>query len=379
MKILFVSRAYPPITGGIENQNYGIAKSLSLLTDVTIVANPYGKKFLPVFLPYIALRLLLTSWRYDAVLFGDGVSGTLGSIVKIVSGKTKALSILHGLDVTFAARASFLAKVYRSVAIPALRSLDRYIAVGNQTIEEAVAMGLSREKCVFIPNGVFVKDLFEPHTREELRRVVGTDIENKKVILRIGRYVQHKGVEWFIRNVVPHLPQNALFVAAGAVVGANTAGDESYFPKCVRAVKELGLEGKVRLLTNLPWTDMKVLFNTVDVAVSPNIPVPGTMEGFGINVIEAASCERVVIASDLEGLKDAIIDGKNGFLVEPANADAYVKKISELLRKDDYCKEFGMKARLFSTEHFRWETIADRYLLVLTETIGKGSLSTKEL
>ncbi len=47
--ILFISRAYPPIIGGIENQNYGIAKSLSKIAPVKIIANKRGKKFLPFF------------------------------------------------------------------------------------------------------------------------------------------------------------------------------------------------------------------------------------------------------------------------------------------------------------------------------------------
>ena len=63
-----------------------------------------------------------------------------------------------------------------------------------------------------------------------------------------------------------------------------------------------------------------ILFNTCDVFVQPNIKVAGDMEGFGISVIEAASCEIPVIASNIEGLKDAIKDGQNGFLVESGNA-----------------------------------------------------------
>lgn len=367
-KILFISRAYPPITGGIENQNYGIAQSLRAIADVTIIANPYGKKFIPVFFPWVIFKLIFTTWQYDAVLFGDGVTGTLGVIVKALPYKTKMLSIIHGLDITFAHKKSLLGKIYHYVNIPALKTLDGLIMVGNQTIEEAVVLGIARDKCTFIPNGVFTEDIFETHTREELEEVVGMDLHNKKVVLRIGRYVKHKGTEWFIRNVVPHLPDNVIFVAAGAVVGKTTAGDESYYPKCLKAVEELKLTNKVRLLTNLPWGDMKILFNTVDLAVSPNIRVPGSMEGFGINVIEASSCERVVVVSNLEGLKDAIIEGKNGFLVEPENAKGYIEKITALLNDDTLRKEFGIRARHFSEIHFQWHTIAKQYLKVIDAT-----------
>ena len=56
MKILFISRSYPPVTGGIENQNAALAEWLPRHAEVTTVANRLGKKFLPFFLPYALLR-----------------------------------------------------------------------------------------------------------------------------------------------------------------------------------------------------------------------------------------------------------------------------------------------------------------------------------
>ncbi|MEI8103634.1 MAG: glycosyltransferase family 4 protein [Candidatus Moraniibacteriota bacterium] len=378
MKILFVSRAYPPITGGIENQNFGIATSLAKIADITIFANHGGKKTLWWFLPYAFLRILFSFWKYDVILLGDGSLAPLGVPIRFLSfGHTRVAAIIHGLDITFFRKKGLLSAVYKFINIPALRNIDLLIAVGNQTREEALAIGVASDRCIFIPNGIFVQDLFQPqHTHEELARVINAhtdtpiDITNKKIILRIGRYVKHKGVEWFIRNVVPYLPDDTLFVAAGAVVHKKTAGDNDYYPRCVATIKELGLENKVRLLTNLPWNDMKVLFNTVDLAVSPNIPVRGSMEGFGINVIEAASCERVVVTSNLEGLKDAIIEGANGFLVEPENDDAFIEKITTLLQDDALRQTFGAKAREFTIHHFNWETIARQYLEAL-ENISK--------
>ena len=87
---------------------------------------------------------------------------------------------------------------------------------------------------------------------------------------------------------------------------------------------------------------------------------PGDMEGFGISVIEAAFCGIPVLASDLEGLKDAIKDGEDGFLLESENAEAWVKKINELLADEKYRKEFGQKARQFIIDNYSWEIISKR-------------------
>lgn len=51
MNILFISRAYPPVTGGIENQNYALSQWLPRYATVTTIANRHGKKMLPLFYP----------------------------------------------------------------------------------------------------------------------------------------------------------------------------------------------------------------------------------------------------------------------------------------------------------------------------------------
>ena len=94
------------------------------------------------------------------------------------------------------------------------------------------------------------------------------------------------------------------------------------------------------------------------------------MEGFGIAVIEAAACGRPVIASRLEGLKDAIIEGENGLLVEPEDIDAWVRTITKLLEDTAAREALGKKAALYTKEHYHWETISKQYITTL-ETFVK--------
>lgn len=364
LKILFISRAYPPIFGGIENQNYGIAKSLAEISDTKIIANKKGKKALPYFLPYIFVYLLFNSWKYDVILFGDGVLTPLGQWTKWFNKKTKFASIIHGLDVTYAYKTSFLAKLYLFFNIPALKKMDKLIAVGNQTVQELVKIGAKKEKVIFIPNGIYPNEYFKKHTREELEKLVNMDLAGKKVIFRMGRFVPHKGVHWFLENVMPKLPENFVFVAMGGRPKI-TAGDESNFEISEKIVKKYQLENRVRLLYNLSDNEKKILFNTVDLIISPNIEYPGSMEGFGINVIETGVCEKVVLSADLQGLKDAIIDGENGFMLPHENLEAWVNKINEVLSDDFDRISFGKKTREFNIKHFSWEVIAKKYLDVL--------------
>lgn len=361
-KILFISRAYPPVLGGIENQNYGIATELSHLTKIKIIANKHGKKFLPFFLIQAFFISLFSLWKYDVVLFGDGVPTPLGVLLKIFHPQKKFTAIIHGLDITFAHKKSIFGRIYQIFVIPSIKKMDKLIMVGNHTITEAVKIGVDREKCVFIPNGFDKDKICADFTKKDLAEFLKTDLSNKKVILRVGRFVKHKGLDWFIDNVMPLLPKNYILIGAGGRVAKKTIGDSDTFTLCEENIKKNGLEKRVWLFPNISQEKMNLLFNTVDLFISPNIKVYGSMEGFGINAIEGAACAKVVVSSNLEGLKDAVINGKNGFMVEPENVEQYVKKITALLSDDNFREVFGKRAQIYSFENFSWEAVGKRYL-----------------
>ena len=133
MKILFISRAYPPVVGGIEMQNYGIAKALGKLTETKIIANKKGKKFLPLFLPWLTLKLFFLIPSYDAIVFGDGVLSPIGAVMKFFYRKQKYFCIVHGLDITYASKNSFFGKIYKFVNIPSEKKMDKLINEGTKS------------------------------------------------------------------------------------------------------------------------------------------------------------------------------------------------------------------------------------------------------
>jgi phosphatidylinositol alpha-1,6-mannosyltransferase len=281
---------------------------------------------------------------------------------------------VHGLDITFGFKSGLLPMIYRNINIPALKRLDKLFMVGNFTISEAERAGIPRSHCVFIPNGVTVSDLRKKLPKGELSRLFGAPLGNKKVILRLARFVPHKGTDWFIRNVMPMLPDDVVMIAAGYRVSRNTAGDADNFDDCEEAVKAKNLQQRVRLMPSLPQEDLEILLNTVDLVVSPNINYPGSSEGFGINVIEAAACERVVLASDLQGLADAVKDGRNGFLVEPEDAGQWADKIIKILAGgDSFPADFGRSAGKYVEENYSWDRISARYLAEMEKAGSSNS------
>lgn len=365
MRILFLSRAFPPTIGGIEKQNAEVAEFLAKKTHLTLIANRRGKSFLPFFLPFAMLQILIKAPKHDVLLLGDGVIAPLGAVAKFFFPHLAVVSIIHGLDLTYGKQSGIFAQAYSRINIPSLKKIDGVIGVSAETKRTALSVGIQPEKAFVIPNGVDPIFFDVTHTRTELETLLGQSLDGKKVILRIGRFVRHKGVEWFIRNVMPRLPENIILVAAGGVAAASHPGDSNTFSLCEQVAQELGLEKRVILLPNLPWDQVKLLLKTADLAVAPNIPVSGSMEGFGISVIEAAINKLPIVVSRLEGLQEAVGDGENGLFAEPENADQFVEKINWLLADDARRHEFGERARAYTLEHYSWDKLSERYLETL--------------
>lgn len=365
MNLLFLSRAFPPTIGGIEKQNAEVAEFLGKKTDLTLIANTRGKSFLPLFLPWALLKILLSARKHDVLLLGDGVLAPLGAIAKLFFPQLTVVSILHGLDLTFGKQSGLFAWLYAHINMPSMRKLNGVICVSENTRLMAIALGIDSAKTSVIPNGVdpaFFTDTFE---RSDLETFLNRDLSEKKVILRLARFVRHKGTLWFIENVMPLLPENILLVAAGGVAQSSHPGDSNIFPLCEAAIHKLGLEQRILLYPNLPWDKVKLLLGTADIAVAPNVPVPGSAEGFGISVIEASLNRLPIVTAKLEGLQEALADGKNGLFAAPENAGDFIEKITWLLADDTRRTEFGERARAYTLEHYSWDKLADRYLEIL--------------
>jgi phosphatidylinositol alpha-1,6-mannosyltransferase len=367
-KIIFVSHTFPPTVGGVETQNFELSRWLSKITPTTTIANTKGRKFLPFFAVYALLKTLWLLPKHDAVLLGSGMLSILGWIIKLFSNKP-VLSVVHGLDINY--NSSSLGVWYEKILIFIYQSLwtklflpkiDKLIAVGNETIAIGIAAGIAKEKFVFIPNGVDTEKNLMECTKTDLEKIIGKTTENKKILMTSGRLARRKGVAWFITNVMPKLEEDFLYIVAGS--GPDKKNIE-------QAIKKTNLEDRVLMLGYIPDEQRNILWATADLFIQPNIKVSGDLEGFGISVIEAGSCKLPVLASNIEGLKDAIKEGKNGFLVEHENAEAYVEKINALFAQGSPKKVYGQAVRDFVIENYSWDKISYQYLKEIQDVISR--------
>ncbi len=353
MKILFISRAFPPITGGIENQNAALAQWLPKFAEIDLIINHGGKLALPWFLPFAFLRACVSMFRADVLLLGDGVLGIVGAGIKYCFPHKTVVTVLHGLDLTYSN--SFYQRFW---VHGFLRNLDGYLCVSSHTKTQAIEHGLRAARCFVIPNGVETERFHGKRNRPALEALLGRSLEGKIVLLTIGRLAKRKGVSWFVTHVLPKLNGNILYAVAGA-------GPEELAIQEARTATHT--EERVILLGRIPEETVCTLLNASDIFVQPNIRVKGDMEGFGIAVIEAGSAGLPVVASDLEGLRDAVIPGRNGLLVKPEEAEGFVTTLNELSERNDERKLFGEQAAQFVSQTFHWNHIAERYVSTLDQ------------
>ena len=347
MKVLFISRAYPPVTGGIENHNWALSQWLPGEVAVRTLANRRGKRALPWFLPWAIIYALWTGHRFDAVLLGDGILGVVGWCLKLLRPRLRVVAVVHGLDLSWPAR--WYQRLWVRRFLPAL---DGLIAVSQATRALAEDKGITPERLCVIPNGLDVAAFAGAADRAALAARLGRPLDQTTVLLTTGRLVRRKGAAWFIREVLPGLPARVIYVLAGA------GPDEAEIRAAVAA---RGLTDRVVLLGRVDDATRELLLHSADVFIQPNVPVAGDMEGFGIAVLEAGICARPVLASALEGLLDAVADGCNGQLLPALDAAAWQRAITALMDDPAAAAALGARAAAHVRSHHDWAAIAARY------------------
>lgn len=338
MNVLFVSRKYPPMVGGMEALSYHLTTGFP--EPRTIISLGRSQKHLVWFLPYALLRVALTAFRYDVVHLGDPLLAVVGIVPRFIFRRPVVVTV-HGLDLTYASR------LYQWYLRHFLRA-SSYVAISEATRAIAAARGLS--PLTVVPVGVPEK-LFRLERNPIADRQLSEIRRGRVVLLTVGRLVKRKGVAWFVRNVLPHL-EDVLYVVVGE--GEDREDIE-------RAIFETNASSRVLLLGSIPEQRLFDLFRSSDVFVMPNIAVDGDVEGFGIVAIEAAASGLPLVASDLQGIKDAVSNGENGILVPPEDAAAFASAASRLISDSQARAKLGEQARDVTRRLYGWPSIVARY------------------
>ena len=268
--------------------------------------------------------------------------------------KRKFVTTFHG---TYNFSGKFK-KFYNSVMV---RS-DLIIAGSNfifSHIKEKYSEFLtSKKKFLVIFRGINV-DYFDSSTKiefDEKNLLQKWKInDKKKIILLPGRLTSWKGQELFIEAI--NLTKIELgYEAFHAVILGNDQGRDLYRKKLVRLTEQYRLTNQIKFIDHCK--DMALAYKVSDIIVSASIEP----EAFGRVAVEAQSMQKLIIASNIGGSNETIIDEKTGFLFKSGDANSLSKKIIRGLTMDEtsvnrmgkegrnnIIKKFNVEKMCFST------------------------------
>ena len=237
---------------------------------------------------------------------------------------------------------NFLKKFYNSIMV---RS-DLIIA-GSNHIFSHINLNYSKylskkKKFLVIFRGINI-DYFDPSTTldvEENKLLSNWGIDrNKKIILMPGRLTTWKGQEIFIEAldlVNKKLGYEAFYAV---ILGANQ-GRDIFAKKLKRLAEQYRLNNQLKFINHCK--DMPLAYKISSMVISASIEP----EAFGRVSVEAQAMEKPIIASNIGGSNETIINDNTGFLFESENPVSLCKKIIEVFNLDESrLKSMGIEGR----------------------------------
>ena len=174
-------------------------------------------------------------------------------------------------------------------------------------------------------------------------------LENKKIILLPGRLTSWKGQELFIEAI--NLVNIELgYEAFYAVVLGNDQGRDAYKKKLHHLCERYKISNQIKFIDSCK--NMALAYKVSDIIVSASIEP----EAFGRVAVEAQSMEKLIIASNIGGSNETVINEKTGLLFESGDPKSLSKKIIQALTMDEsLLKTMGIEGRKNVVKKFNVE------------------------
>lgn len=361
LNVLFITRKWPPAIGGMEVYSQEMVYELKKLTNLTskVLPGRVGGR------PPTAFRLLLfvlsmfgyiaLGRRADVLHLGDLVLWPIALISWLFRSHKQLVISAHGLDIAYGLRKGIRPYLYRQYIKSCVICCSGFLCVvanSHATAELCTKAGF--RNVVVVPLGVRMHDPLPLN-----------NIGDRPYVLFVGRLIKRKGAGWFVRNVLPHLPNDINLKIAG------TRWDDSEW-------EVISQDPRVEFLGPIFGDDLSRLRRNSVAVLMPNIHCGGhEFEGFGLTALEAAADGGVLLASGIDGIVDAVINKVTGYLLRASDVSAWLDMINELKNWDELKRQaFIAGARKKIANNFSWERVAgDTVEVYKSNLIRKKSTS----
>ena len=363
LNVLFVSRKYPPAVGGIERYSADLIETCEAdkIFSITLSGSQLN---LVWWIPFALIKTIWLTVRYqvDVLHLTDCLLVPFFIPFKTPL-RVVVVATAHGLDVTWGCKA------YQWLLRKSLPKVDVVVAVSNKTKAECLARHVEEARLHIIPNGIrtapsIPEEVARGHILGEFPRVPA----NPFILLYVGRLVPRKNLAWFVDRVFPQLSPEFLLLIIGD--GPERLSVEA-------AILTHSLQDRIKLLGEVSDVERNLAYAGSDVLIVPNRKVSGNPEGFGIVTIEAGSFGLPVVVSRVDGLEDAVVEGRSGIFVEEGDVAGFTEALQHLQTDSTLREKLSQSAIEVVEEKFHWATLSRSYLQIYNSLAaqkkGQGS------
>lgn len=292
----------------------------------------------------LKLWRLVRGGRYSVIHTHSAKGGVVGRVAAFAA-RTPTLYTPHAWSF-LVSKTPFQSRFYRAVEQVLALVSSRIVCVSTEELELGLHSLKRSEKILrLVPNGITPP----PTVRERSRAgevVVGT----------VARLARQKGIDYLIEAAAEVCAKHGdvRFVVAGDGPDAQALRDQ---------VASQGLEGRFEFVGPVeePWE----VLGRMDVFV-----LPSRWEGMPYTLLEAMGSGLPVVATDVGGVRDLIVDDRHGTVVAPADPGALAEAISRYVSSPSLRATVGELARTRVLEEFSQERMLERTLAVYSEALA---------
>src|SRR6266498_3222081 len=313
--------------------------------------------------PWVNLRATLELYahirqgKYDIVHTHSSVAGVVGRLAAVFARVPVIVHHVHGWGLR-EDMSKILRTVYLGLERFCARFTDRLIAVSRPTLQKGLAYRICQEdKFVLIYNGIPLENFQQQIDKEKIYSELGLDPECK-IVGMIGRLDKQKNPLDFIRAA-------AMAAKDYPKVQFLIAGEGSLRQECESLINQLNLASRFFLLGYR--NDINKILPVLTMTALSSL-----WEGLPVVFQESMSAGKPIIANDIEGARDVIINGETGYLVTPHQPREMADRMLNLLNNNELCYKMGINAMQFS-ERFSSERMLKEIEFLYRELLTSES------
>lgn len=279
---------------------------------------------------WLDIRRIMAQGDYDIIHTHSSVAGIVGRLAAVAAGIPVIVHHVHGWGF-HQGMAGWIRALYLNSERFCTLFTSRMIAVSRPDIQKGLSYRIgNKDKFKLIYNGIELEKFQQPVDELYMRSELGVDPDSKLVGM-IGRLDEQKNPLDFIKvaSRVTQEYENVQFLIVG---------DGPLRPECEQLIRDRKLEGKVLLLGYR--NDVHKIIPILTLTAMTSL-----WEGLPIAFLEAMSAGKPIIANDVDGASDVVIDGETGFLVTPHQPEEMAVRILTVLYDEMLCSNLGQIAK----------------------------------